>query len=433
MRLLFLCLLSLITTFTYAQRFVEVKNGLFYQNEQPYFFIGANYWYGMNLGIDGSAGNRARLVRELDELQAMGVTNLRIMGASEGPDTEPYRMSPALQPAPGEYNEQVFQGLDFLLEEMRKRDMKAVVTLNDFWIWSGGMAQYIAWADQESMVYSPPVENTDWHNYQQHTSSFFNHKKANKLYRKFLKTIIDRTNTVSKVKYKDDPTIMSWQLGNEPRGYGNTEAYRNWIHETARFIQKKDKNHLVSIGSEGNTGSHHAGTNFLEDHRSEYIDYGTMHIWIENWSWYDPTKGMEDMDSAIMKATAYLEHHLDKSKELGKPLVLEEFGVARDNGSFEQSATTQNRDRFFDEIFQLVYKKAASGMVGCNFWCWSGEGRPVEAGGLWHAGDPLTGDPPHEKQGWYSVYDSDQSTIEVIEKYAELINALKSSSEVSLK
>ena len=50
----------------------------------------------MNLGSKGPGGDRAKLVRELDRLQAMGITNLRIMAASEGPDAEPWRMVPAL-------------------------------------------------------------------------------------------------------------------------------------------------------------------------------------------------------------------------------------------------------------------------------------------------------------------------------------------------
>ena len=52
---------------------------------EPYRFVGANL-QAMHLGAEAAAGgDRERLVRELDRLQALGVANLRVMAASEGP------------------------------------------------------------------------------------------------------------------------------------------------------------------------------------------------------------------------------------------------------------------------------------------------------------------------------------------------------------
>jgi len=97
-----------------GQNFINVVEKHFFRNGKPYYFLGTNFWYGMNLGSRGPGGDRDRLLRELDHLNKIGVKNLRVMGASEGPDTEPWRMLPALQVAPGEYNEEVLDGLDFL-------------------------------------------------------------------------------------------------------------------------------------------------------------------------------------------------------------------------------------------------------------------------------------------------------------------------------
>jgi mannan endo-1,4-beta-mannosidase len=33
------------------------------------------------------------------------------------------------------------------------------------------------------------------------------------------------------------------------------------------------------------------------------------------------------------------------------------------------------------------------------------------------------GDPPHEPQGWYSVFDSDESTLALIRAHAQAIRA----------
>ncbi|MEL7341167.1 MAG: beta-mannosidase, partial [Bacteroidota bacterium] len=86
-----------------------------------------NFWYGMNLGSEGAGGDRKRLIRELDHLKSIGINNLRIMAASEGDAQAPWRMQPSLQPNPAEYDDALWEGLDFLLTEMRKRELYAVV------------------------------------------------------------------------------------------------------------------------------------------------------------------------------------------------------------------------------------------------------------------------------------------------------------------
>lgn len=431
--LLWLFFLSYNYTVTHAQspledkKFITVAGQQLIKDGKPYHFIGTNLWYGMNLGMPGKDGDRDRLLRELDELKGMGVNNLRIMGSSEGPDTEPLRVVPSLQPAPGQYNEMVQEGLDFLLYEMGKRDMYAVVCINNFWSWTGGMAQYRSWAsNNEAIPYPPPAENGDWSKFQKYSSHFYENKKANRLLKNHLNYLLNHVNKFTGVKYKDDPTIMAWQLGNEPRGYQNVKKYRTWLHKTAKYIKSLDKNHLVSTGAEGNTSSNSAGTNFLKDNGSKYIDYTTIHIWIQNWSWFNPEKDEETMPAALKKAKKYLHDHAVASKKLNKPMVLEEFGVSRDKGDHHPEASATFRDMFYEVIFEEAFKIAEkdNGLAGCNFWSWAGEGRSQRPGEYWQEGDDLIGDPPHEQQGWYSVYDKDHSTLNIIKKYAELFNKL---------
>ena len=122
----------------------------------------------------------------------------------------------------------------------------------------------------------------------------------------------------------------------------------------------------------------------------------------------------------------YFDDHLNKAKQLNKPLVLEEFGIARDKGSFDPAASTKNRDDYYKTVFEKVEQsiKNQTPVVGVNFWAWGGEGRPKKPyGSYWKAGDTWIGDPPHEKQGWYSVYDKD-TTVNVVRSFAKKINAL---------
>lgn len=433
---LLLYLILLMTDKSYAQEgFVKVEGQQFRINETPYYFLGANFWYGMHLGMAGEQGDRERLVRELDLLKAKGVNNLRIMGASEGPDTEPWRVVPSLQSAPGEYNEEVLEGLDFLLAEMGKRKMYAVVCLNNFWAWSGGMSQYLSWANAESIPYHPPAEGGNWVLYQRYASGFYKNREATKLFENHVRKLVSRVNSITGVEYKEDPTIMSWQLANEPRSFFNGRSFRRWVDRTAQFIKILDKNHLVSLGSEGNTNTVFSGTNFKKDHKSKSIDYATIHIWIQNWTWYNPQEAEATFDNALKKATKYLNDHAKMARQMNKPLVLEEFGIARDLADHDPKASVDYRDMYLAAMFEEVYRLAANGvgLAGCNFWAWGGEGRPSEPKAFWKPGDDLIGDPPHEHQGWYSVYDTDASTLEVISRFSAMFQALGKASTGSGK
>ena len=404
----------------YSQDFIKVENGKFIRNEKPYKYIGTNFWYGMNLG----AYDKERLIRELDRLKELGIDNLRLMAASEGDANGEWRLQPCLQTAPGEFNEELLEGLDFLLAEMKKRDMLGIMCLNNFWPWSGGMSQYVSWANNnEEIPFPPPAKDGDWRKYQEYTAQFYANQKALDYFNRVIKLVVNRVNTVNGMAYKEDPTIMAWQLANEPEGINQSEAYRKWIHETAKFIKSLDENHLVSIGSEGNTPFPQTGNDFKKDHLSQYIDYCTFHLWIQNWGLYDPLNPEITYKEAIKKADKYINEHFEIANDLNKPVVLEEFGISRDFNSYEIAAKTTYRDAYYQYIFEKVLTLSKSGnMAGANFWAWGGEGRPRIPKAIWRTGDDLIGDPPHEYQGWYSVYDTDESTKKIIKKYSNLIS-----------
>ena len=421
--------LTLFGVSAYSSDFVKVKGTQFQINDKPYYYIGANYWYGAHLGSSGNYGDRERLLRELDHLAAHGVKNLRIMAGSEGPANQPLRVQPAMQEAPGVYNQEVLEGLDFLLQEMAKRNMKAVMCLTNFWHWSGGMAQYVSWADKTSIPYPPPAKDGSWDRYQKYTATFYTNQQAKEAYNQHVRYIVNRTNSLTGLPYKNDPVIMSWELANEPRGMKQRSAYLKWIKDTVTLIKSLDANHLVTIGSEGDTPNpEYAGVRYLEDHKSSGIDYGTMHIWIENFGWYEPKKPDQSYPGALEKAKDYFNKHLKESETLGLPMVFEEFGIARDQRSMDPKSTTKWRDQYLATMFNQVLEAAEQGraVAGANFWAYSGEGRPsTNDEAFWQLGDDLLGDPAHEPQGWYGVYNTDVSTFKIISDIAAKMDAIK--------
>lgn len=383
--------------------FVTVSDGKFMLKGDPYYFVGTNFWQGMNLGVDGPTGDRNLLILELDRLQRIGVRNLRVMASSEGPDTEPYRMVPALMVLPGVYDESVLDGLDFFLAEVGKRHMKIVMVLNNYWQWSGGMGQYVSWSNRTSIPYPG-----DWGEFMSYVAGFYDCDECQTWYRDHIEMIINHVNPYTGLAYRDDPAVFAWELANEPRRYPYA-----WINNTAAFVKSLDPNHLVTTGSEGSPPGEKQ--DFQRTHDVPDIDYATVHIWPQNWGWYDPGNS-STYDRAEQYALEYLRRHVFDMAVLNKPLVLEEFGLARDwepvHDIYDPASSTLYRDRFykamFSEVFDIIQKGGP--LAGDNFWAWGGASRP---------GDIWLGDPPHETPGWYSVYNMDESTIAIISSHAE--------------
>ena len=143
-------LLSALAALSPAQSasFITAHAGRLYDGSKPYYFVGANYWYGSLLGLEkNEKRGLRRLRRELDLLKKNGVTNLRLMAGAEGSGmlNGVMRVGPPIQPRQGEFDEAVLRGLDLVLAEMGKRDMRAVIFLSNNWEWSGGFQQYLIW------------------------------------------------------------------------------------------------------------------------------------------------------------------------------------------------------------------------------------------------------------------------------------------------
>lgn len=285
-----------------------------------HYLTGMNYWACMNLAADKSVGGQyERLVTELDQMQAKGVNHLRIMAGSEGaPTPQPFRMNPALMDAPGKYNDKVFEGLDICLDEMSKRGMRATMTLNNEWQWSGGFAQYVSWAENDTEIPYPSSWNltappqrekprTGWGSYTvqgidaapyyeftEYANRMYSNAQAEEWYKNHIKAVMSRKNSVNGRLYTEDPTIMTWQLANEPQAedalgyegpYGmylipNPEdRLFPWVERISKYIRSLAPKQLVSVGLESKQGEYY----FKKVHNLTTVDYATTHCWVQNW------------------------------------------------------------------------------------------------------------------------------------------------------
>lgn len=403
------------TTVTEQQdNFITVKNGEFYNGDSVYRYIGTNFWYGPLLASDGSFGNRDRLAAELDSLQAIGIDNLRVLAGGDGPDGLASHIEPNLQTAPGVYNDTILRGLDYFIAELEKRGMKAVIYLNNAWEWSGGYSAYLEWAGHGKAVI-PSVDG--WPAYMDYVKQFVQSDSAKALAANHVRNIVTRTNSVTGRPYTESTAIMSWQIANEPRAFGedNKEAFAEWIGETARLIKSLDPNHLVSVGSEGSHGCEEDIELWTRLHSFPEVDYGTIHIWPYNWSWISESTVTDSVATACRNTDTYIDAHYARLSPMGKPIVLEEFGYPRDGMATAPGSPVTGRDSYYSHVFSQV--KNTGKIAGVNFWGWGG--LAVPAHDTWQHGDNYTGDPAQEPQGLNSVFACDTTTIAIIRAAAK--------------
>ena len=408
-----MALLLVCATAVKAQSFVTVKNGRLYRDGKPYTFIGANYWYGAILGSKGKGGDRQRLNRELDEMKRLGITNLRILVGSDGEEGIKLKVSPVLQPSPSVYNDAILDGLDYLMMQLQRRGMVAVLYLNNSWEWSGGYGFYLEHAGAGKALQPNEV---GYSAYIKYASQFSTNKLAQQLFFNHLCFILKRTNRYTGKRYADDPAIMSWQIGNEPRAFDKAvlPQFEAWLAKAAALMKSIDKRHLVSVGSEGAFGCEGDYDSWQRICSDPNVDYCNIHIWPYNWSWAKKDSLSQNLQRAKDNTKEYIDRHLAICAKINKPLVMEEFGYPRDGFAFSKQSPTTARDAYYSYVFSLLAADAAKGgyFAGCNFWGWGGQAQPKHE--QWEPGDDYTGDPAQEAQGLNSVFSSDTSTVNVI-------------------
>jgi mannan endo-1,4-beta-mannosidase len=400
---------------TATQGFVKVQNGRLVIDEKPYYFIGANFWFGAILGSEGQGGNRERLAKELDFMKSIGMNNLRVLVGADGYPGQEVKIMPTLQLEPGVYNDTIFDGLDYLMAELGKRNMYAVLFINNSWEWSGGYGQYLNWAGKGDV---PEEGVRDWVKFQAHVAQYADCDECKVLFFNHIKYVLGRTNHYTGLKYTDDPAIMSWQVGNEPRAFSQEakEPFAQWLKEATALIRSLDTKHLISLGNEGAMGSENDMELYERIHADPNVDYITIHIWPKNWSWINIADIPGSLEVAVEKTNTYLNSHLEVAEKLNKPLTIEEFGFPRDHHLYSRDDSTKARDQYYENIFrQVVASSARKGLLaGCNFWSWGGFGRPAHT--YWKPWDDYVGDPSQEEQGLNSVFDTD-TTIEMIRTF----------------
>lgn len=125
--------------------------------------------------------------------------------------------------APGVFNEEAFKVMDMAIALAAEYDIRLVFPLLNNWEWMGGRPNYAAFRGKTS-------------------DEFWTDPQLIADFKLTIDHVINRVNTITGVPYKDDPTIMAWETGNELQ---NTPE---WGVEIGRYIKSLDSKHLLIDG-----------------------------------------------------------------------------------------------------------------------------------------------------------------------------------------
>ncbi|MBI4974827.1 MAG: cellulase family glycosylhydrolase [Candidatus Omnitrophica bacterium] len=176
---------------------------------------------------------------------------------------------------------------------------------------------------------------------------------------------MNRVNTYTGIAYKNDPTILAWELANEPRAYtDSTGSILNpWINEMAQYIKGIDSNHLLSAGVEGWYGykdwyGSPTGVDFVTSQSSPYIDIATFHLFPD----YYNLSEVQSLQWISNRASS-------AQNSLGKPVYIGEFGKMVDRAASNAGSQMKARNDLYKNIYNTA---SSSGVDGLGFWLLSG-------------------------------------------------------------
>lgn len=184
--------------------------------------------------------------------------------------------------------------------------------------------------------------------------------------------MLNHTNPYTNRKLKDEPSVFAWELSNEPRC--NTDAQckdnilYNWAKEMSEYVKSIDPNHMVSLGDEGfynkpygyydeYTTSNYAfygaeGVDFEKLMTIDTLDFGTPHLYLDQWGMKHTGTGQDDL--------LWFKIHGETCAELGKPVILEEFGLT------DRTIRDSEYKQWFEVLEGNVYDTVE--YAGTNYW-----------------------------------------------------------------
>jgi len=226
-----------------ATGFVQRCGTHFCVDGKTAYFAGANsydlFTFGSGSGdTETQYMDKAAIDAEMANMAADGVTVVRTWMF----DHEQWH---GFEPAKNTMNEQEWAEFDYVLYSANRHGLRVVPAMENYWTAYGGVNTVLGWEGVSTA----------------NSGDFFDPAKCAGClsdYEFYVGYALNRVNHYTGVAYKNDPTIFSWELMNEPRYQNETTeentagtVFRAWEDKVGAFIKNIDPNHMVDNGIEG--------------------------------------------------------------------------------------------------------------------------------------------------------------------------------------
>ena len=298
--------------------YVQVKDLGFTLKGEPFRFIGANsIYFGFYKGYGYSIEDAIKSAKD------NGIKVLRIyLGFGENP-----------------WGGRTMEEYDKALEIASQNGMYVIAVLTDCCCFGGD------WSQTQASYYTHVPYCS------------FNSASGLAAYKNYLDTILLRTNTVNGKIYKDDPTIMAWDVANEPTFQFSTDPeFHAWLAEVTSYIKTLDPNHLLTIGLEDGNSLYDSDGPQYDVLNVPDLDFFSIHYNLPPYT-------------IVSQHLSGIKFRVEKFLSMGKPVILEEFGTGsrRIYGSnFDPTALAKWVQGYKDQM-DVAFSAGASGAI---FWGW---------------------------------------------------------------
>ncbi len=316
-----------------ADKFVRVVNGELMFQGFPFRFGGGNDYHLMfsdhatvDQMLQAAVNNGFKVIRmwAFDDVQT--------------PPASPNFWLHALGGGTPSYNDTAtgLGNVDYAIYRAGQLGLKLIIPFTNNWPDYGGMDEYVT------------ARGETYHD------QFYTDATIRQWYKAWISHVLNHKNTISGVVYKNDPTIMIWELANEPRCAGTglpssgtctVQTIQSWIADSAAYMKSVDPRHLVAVGDEGffcNPSSSNyidncsSGVDTLAFSETANIDLMGFHLYPEGWG------------QTIAWADTFIDQHLmDAAHVVGKPAYLGEYGLM--SGNDRNAAYKDWTDRVLNE------------------------------------------------------------------------------------
>ncbi|MBN2314221.1 MAG: hypothetical protein JXM79_09845 [Sedimentisphaerales bacterium] len=294
-------------------RFISFNIPCLHYNEDNMPFTETNPW---RLTNEFEIADALEAVRQMGG-QVVRTYTLSLRVEGEDPNIPRHILGP------GQFNDEAFKSLDMVLAVANRKGLRVIFPFIDNWKWWGGIGAAAAFRGKNA-------------------KDFWTDPELFEDYKRIVNFVINRTNSVTGVTYRDDKAILAWETGNE------LVCPHEWTAKAAAYIKSLDGNHLVLDG-------YHTTNLRDESIQDENIDLVTTHHYSKN-----PTETIGQIKRNMVKARGK------------KPYFVGEFGFIPTDA--------------VEKVLQTVIKEHVSGAL-----IWSLRYRSRDGGFYWHS-EPYGGD-----------------------------------------